>query len=115
MNRTVTVAPSRPRLIVHFMSSPRECRDGGSRATASKKKSPIKDIVIEPKAGGRWYERGEGRRATVIASLNAATQLPAAVIHSPAEIAAKQGDEYSESPYCRHGQCNEKYQAGSSG
>ncbi len=73
MNRTVTVAPSRPRLIVHFMSSPRECRDGGSRATASKKKSPIKDIVIEPKAGGRWYERGEGRRATVIASLNAAT------------------------------------------
>ena len=23
------------------------------------KKSPIKDIVIEPKAGGRWYERGE--------------------------------------------------------
>src|SRR6266540_3407029 len=59
MNRTVTVAPSRPRLIVHFMSSPRECRDGGSRATASKKKSPIKDIVIEPKAGGRWYERGE--------------------------------------------------------
>jgi len=64
MNRTITGAPVRksirwrPHPIAHFMSSPRACRAGGSRATASTK-SPIKDIVIEPKAGGRWFERCE--------------------------------------------------------
>lgn len=25
----------------------------------SRTRSPIKDVIVEPRAGGRWYERGE--------------------------------------------------------
>jgi uncharacterized protein YndB with AHSA1/START domain len=65
MNRTVTVAPVRKSINVaaapdrafHVFTA------GMSRwwikSHSINKKSPIKDIVIEPKAGGRWYERGE--------------------------------------------------------
>src|SRR5215216_4750823 len=63
MNRPVTVAPVRKRINVaaapdrafHVFTA------GMSRwwiKSHSINKSPIKDIVIEPRAGGRWYERG---------------------------------------------------------
>ena len=64
MNRTVTVAPVRKSISVaaapdrafHVFTA------GMSRwwiKSHSINKSPIKDIVIEPRAGGRWYERGD--------------------------------------------------------
>src|SRR6266508_4594505 len=64
MNRIVTVAPVRKSISVaaapdrafHVFTA------GMSRwwiKNHSINKSPIKDIVIEPRAGGRWYERGE--------------------------------------------------------
>ena len=64
MNRTITVATIRKSLKVaatldhafHVFTA------GMSRwwlKSDSINKSTIKDIVIEPKAGGRWFERGE--------------------------------------------------------
>jgi hypothetical protein len=64
MNRTITVAPIRKSIKVaaapdhafHVFTA------GMSRwwlKSDSINKSPIKDIVIEPKAGGRWFERSE--------------------------------------------------------
>src|SRR5215471_9619827 len=64
MNRTITVAPVRKSIKVaaapdrafHVFTA------GMSRwwlKSDSINKSTIKDIVIEPKAGGRWFERGE--------------------------------------------------------
>ena len=64
MNRTITVASVRksikmaaaPDRAFHAFTA------GMSRwwlKSDSINKSTIKDIVIEPKAGGRWFERGE--------------------------------------------------------
>ena len=68
MNRTITVAPLRKSIKVtaapdrafHVFTA------GMSRwwlksdsINKSTIKDTIKDIVIEPKAGGRWFERGE--------------------------------------------------------
>ncbi len=64
MNETITVAPVRKSITV--AAAPDRAfqvfTEGMSRwwiKSHSINKSPIKDIVIEPKAGGRWYERGD--------------------------------------------------------
>jgi len=64
MTRTITVAPVRKSVSVK--ATPERAFEiftaGMSRWWSrqySINKSPIKDIVVEPKAGGRWFERGE--------------------------------------------------------
>ncbi len=64
MNRTVAVAPVRKS--VQVAVAPNRAfqifTEGMSRwwiKSHSINKSPIKEIVIEPKVGGRWYERGD--------------------------------------------------------
>lgn len=66
MTQTITPAPIRKS--VHVNVSPaRAFEVFTAKATSwwlkthtiSITKSPIKDVVIEPRAGGRWYERGE--------------------------------------------------------
>lgn len=64
MNRTVAVAPVRKS--VQVAVTPTRAfqifTEGMSRwwiKSHSINKSPIKEIVIEPRVGGRWYERGD--------------------------------------------------------
>ena len=64
MNRTVAVAPVRKS--VQVAVTPNRAfqifTEGMSRwwiKSHSINKSPIKEIVIEPRVGGRWYERGD--------------------------------------------------------
>lgn len=66
MSQTITPAPIRKR--VHVAVSPARAFEvftaGATRwwlksHSISTTKSPIKDVVIEPRAGGRWFERGE--------------------------------------------------------
>jgi uncharacterized protein YndB with AHSA1/START domain len=65
---TQTIAPAPIRRSVQVKVSPARAFEifttGASRwwlktHTISATKSPIKDVVIEPRAGGRWFERGE--------------------------------------------------------
>ena len=63
MTGTLAVAPVRKRIHVNA-APPRafEIFTAGMRRwwrEYSINKSPIADIVIEPKAGGRWFERGQ--------------------------------------------------------
>ena len=64
MNRTVAITPVRKS--INVPATPDRAfhvfTQGMSRwwlKSHSINKSPIRDIVIEPQAGGRWYERGE--------------------------------------------------------
>lgn len=66
MSQTITPAPIRKS--VYVAVSPARAFEvftaGASRwwlksHSISTTKSPIKDVVIEPRAGGRWFERGE--------------------------------------------------------
>jgi uncharacterized protein YndB with AHSA1/START domain len=64
MTRTITVAPVRKTIKVK--ATPERAFEvftaGMSRWWSRQytiNKSPIKDVVVEPKAGGRWFERGE--------------------------------------------------------
>jgi uncharacterized protein YndB with AHSA1/START domain len=66
MNHTITPAPIRKS--VHVKASPARAFEvftaGATRwwlktHTISLTKSPIKDVVMEPRIGGRWFERGE--------------------------------------------------------
>jgi uncharacterized protein YndB with AHSA1/START domain len=66
MNQTIMPAPIRKS--VHVKVSPARAFEvftaGATRwwlksHSISITKSPIKDVVIEPRAGGRWFERGE--------------------------------------------------------
>ena len=66
MTRIITPAPIRKS--VHVRVAPARAFEvftaGASRwwlknFSISLTKSPIKDIVMEPRAGGRWFERGE--------------------------------------------------------
>jgi uncharacterized protein YndB with AHSA1/START domain len=65
MNRPIRIAPVRKSITV--AAPPARAfqvfTEGMSRwwikSHSINKNSPIKDITIEPKAGGRWYERGE--------------------------------------------------------
>ncbi|GLQ53513.1 SRPBCC family protein [Devosia nitrariae] len=64
MNRTVTIAPVRKTITVaatpehafrFFTQSMSRWWNKGYTIG----KSPQKDVVVEPRAGGRWFERGE--------------------------------------------------------
>jgi uncharacterized protein YndB with AHSA1/START domain len=66
MNGIITPAPIRKS--VHVKAAPDRAFDvftaGASRwwlktHSISATKSPIKDVIIEPRVGGRWFERGE--------------------------------------------------------
>src|SRR5579875_785511 len=66
MTQTITPAPIRKS--VHVDISPARAFELFAAKTASwwlkshsisATKSPIKDVIIEPRAGGRWFERGE--------------------------------------------------------
>ena len=64
MNKTIAVAPVRKS--INVAAAPDRAfhvfTEGMSRwwiKSHSINKSPIKEIVIEPRVGGRWYERGE--------------------------------------------------------
>ena len=64
MNRTITVAPVRK--TVRVTAAPAHAFEvfaaGIGRwwpASHSINGAPMKDVVIEPRAGGRWYERGQ--------------------------------------------------------
>jgi uncharacterized protein YndB with AHSA1/START domain len=64
MNKTIAVAPVRKSISV--AAAPDRAfqvfTEGMSRwwiKSHSINKSPIKEIVIEPRVGGRWYERGD--------------------------------------------------------
>ena len=66
MTQTITPAPIRKS--IHVKASPARAFEVFTAGTArwwlkthsiSTTKSPIKDVVIEPRAGGRWFERGE--------------------------------------------------------
>jgi uncharacterized protein YndB with AHSA1/START domain len=66
MSATITPAPIRKS--VHVKAAPSRAFDiftaGASRwwlktHSINPTKSPAKDVIIEPRAGGRWFERGE--------------------------------------------------------
>ncbi len=66
MTQTITAAPIRK--TVRVAAAPARAFDIFANGTSrwwlknfsiSLTKSPIKDIILEPRAGGRWYERGE--------------------------------------------------------
>jgi uncharacterized protein YndB with AHSA1/START domain len=66
MNQTISPAPIRKS--IHVKASPARAFavfTAGATGwwlkthTISTTQSPIKDVVIEPHAGGRWFERGE--------------------------------------------------------
>jgi hypothetical protein len=66
MSATITPAPIRKS--VHVKAAPARAFDifagGVSRwwlktHSINPTKSPIKDVIIEPRVGGRWFERGE--------------------------------------------------------
>lgn len=65
---TQTISPAPIRKSVHVKAAPPRAFEiftaGASRwwlktHTINPTKSPQKDVVIEPRAGGRWFERGE--------------------------------------------------------
>ena len=64
MNRTITVAPVRKTVRVNaaprtpLRRSPQGSAAGGRPRIRSARRR-CKDVVIEPRAGGRWYERGQ--------------------------------------------------------
>jgi uncharacterized protein YndB with AHSA1/START domain len=65
MNLTIKPAPVRKS--IHVKAAPQKAFDvftGGMalwwpKTHSINKPSPIKDIIMEPRVGGRWYERGE--------------------------------------------------------
>jgi uncharacterized protein YndB with AHSA1/START domain len=65
MNLTIKPAPVRKS--IHVKAAPRKAFEvftGGMsrwwlKSHTINKQSPIKDIVMEPHVGGRWFERGE--------------------------------------------------------
>ena len=64
MNRTITVAPVRKTVRVN--AAPAHAFEAFSvglgrwwPASHSIGRAPLKDVVIEPRAGGRWYEQNE--------------------------------------------------------
>ena len=66
MTQTITPAPIRRSVEVKVPTARAfEIFTGGASRwwlkthTINATKSPIKDVVIEPRAGGRWFERGE--------------------------------------------------------
>ena len=66
MSQTITPAPIRRSVEVRVPAARAfEIFTGGASRwwlkthTINATKSPIKDVVIEPRAGGRWFERGE--------------------------------------------------------
>ena len=66
MTQTITPAPIRRSVEVKVPPARAfEIFTGGASRwwlkthTINATKSPIKDVVIEPRAGGRWFERGE--------------------------------------------------------
>lgn len=66
MTQTITPAPIRRSVEIKVAPARAfEIFTGGASRwwlkthTINATKSPIKDVVIEPRAGGRWFERGE--------------------------------------------------------
>lgn len=64
MSRTITVAPVRKSIRVkagqaHAFKVFTTGRWWPKEHTILASRSPQKDVVIEPRVGGRWFERGE--------------------------------------------------------